>query len=69
MIPALEMLKDQRNYLAHNLHGLFSGMIEETILERTNLLDSDVDLFTERAWQLQRNLNALAEIIADETYA
>jgi hypothetical protein len=65
MLPALEMLRDQRNYLTHNIHALFSGLVEETILESTGLLDSDVDLFTERAWQLKENLEGLADIILE----
>lgn len=64
MVPVLETLKYQRNYLAHNIHALFSGLVEETILTRTDLLDSDVDTFTDRAWQLKENLNGLADIIA-----
>ena len=64
LVPALEMLNDQRNYLAHNIHALFHGLIEETILERTGLLDSDTHTFMERAWQLAENLNGLAEIVA-----
>lgn len=64
MIPVLEEIKDQRNYLAHNIYALFSGLIEETILERSGLLDSDVATYTDRAWQLQDNLNGLADIIA-----
>ena len=68
MLPPLRMLRDQRNYLAHNVHALFSGIVEETILERDNLLDSDVDTFTERAWQLKENLNGLAEIIERDTH-
>jgi len=68
MLPVLETLKDQRNYLTHNIHALFSGLVEETILERTGLLDSDVDLFTDRASQLKENLNALADILSKETY-
>ncbi|MEJ0084994.1 MAG: hypothetical protein WDO72_04900 [Pseudomonadota bacterium] len=66
MRPHLDMLGTQRNYLAHSIHALFSELIEETILERTDLLDSDVDLFTERAWQLAKNLNALANIVEEE---
>lgn len=65
MVPALEMLNDQRNYLAHNMYALFSGQVEETILPRTDLLDSDIDVFAERAWQLKENLNGLAEIVAN----
>jgi len=65
MVPALDMLKDQRNYLIHNIHALFSGLVEETILESTGLLDSDVGLFTERASQLKENLEGLADIISE----
>ena len=61
------MLRDQRNYLAHNVHALFSGLVEETILERTGLLDSDVSLYTDRAWQLRENLENLADIIPGTT--
>lgn len=66
MQPHLELLRDQRNYLAHSVYPLFLGFIEETILPRSDLLDSDVDSFTERAWQLCENLNALADIVAKE---
>ena len=62
-LPAFEMLKVQRNYLAHNVHALFSGVIEETIFPRADLLDSDIDVFTERAWQLSENLNGLADAL------
>ena len=37
MVPVLEMLRDQRNYLTHNIHTLLSDLIGETILERANL--------------------------------
>ena len=63
LVPALESLKDQRNYLTHNIHALFSGLVEETVLASTGLLDSDVDLFTGRASQLKENLNDLADIV------
>ena len=69
IFPALEMLKMQRNYLAHNIHALFSGIVEETILERTNLLDSDVDLYIDRARQLAENLNGLSDAISKELSA
>jgi hypothetical protein len=68
MLPPLKMLLDQRNYLIHNVHALFLGLVEETILEREGLLDSDVDTFTEKAWQLKENLNGLAEIIERDTH-
>ena len=63
LVPTLETLNDQRNYLAHNIFALFHGLIEETILERTGLLDSDTHTFMERAWQLAENLNGLADIV------
>lgn len=69
MLPVLETIKEQRNYLAHNIHALFSGVIEETILPRTNLLDSDIDVFTERAWQLAENLIGLSEALEVMTHA
>jgi hypothetical protein len=63
MLPVLETLRDQRNYLPHNIHSLVSGLIEESILERSGLVDSDVYTYTERTWQLKENLNALADIV------
>ena len=66
MQPALEVLKSQRNYLAHSIHALLSDWIEETILERSDLLDSDVSTYCERAWQLTENLNGLSEIVEKE---
>lgn len=65
MIPALETLMQQRNYLLHNIHALLSDLIEETILERADLLASDVVTYTERAWELRNNLNGLAELVED----
>lgn len=69
MQPALEMLKDQRNYLTHTLFELFAGMVEETLLPRSKLIDSDVDMFAEKTWQLERNLTGLAEIVSRERHA
>ena len=66
LIPPLEMIKKQRNYLAHNIHALLLGLIEETILESSNLLDSDVTTYTERAFVLNENLVALSEIVEKE---
>ena len=66
MVPALKVINDQRNYLAHNIHALFTGLIEETILPRSELLDSDIDVFTARATQLTENINGLADIVAKD---
>jgi hypothetical protein len=32
----------QRNYLTHNIYALFADLLEETILEKENLVDTDV---------------------------
>ena len=56
-------ISKQRNYITHNIYALFSDLIDETILEKEKLLDSDVYLYVERVWQLKENLNGLADII------
>lgn len=66
LINALELLRDQRNYLTHNIYALLTNNIEETILEARNLLDADIHTYTERAWQLKRNLIGITEIIRNE---
>jgi hypothetical protein len=63
LIVALTHISKQRNYLTHNIYALFIDLIDETILEKNNLLDSDVHFFIERAWQLKENIEGLAEII------
>ncbi len=65
MLVCLDEVCKQRNYLTHNIYALFIDLIEETRLERSNLLDSDVHMYIERAWQLKENLLGLAEIIED----
>lgn len=62
-IRALKEVCGQRNYLTHNIYALFIDLIEETGLERSNLLDSDVHTYIERAWQLKEDLLGLAEIV------
>lgn len=64
MVPVLQEIKNQRNYLAHNLHALFVGLIDETVLSSSDLIDSDIDVFSDRAVQLDDNLVALANIVA-----
>jgi hypothetical protein len=61
---ALELICLQRNYLTHNIYALFIDLIDETILERSNLLDTDVITYTDRAWQLRVNLIDLANLIS-----
>ena len=60
---ALKQISEQRNYLTHNIYALFIDLIEETILEKRNLLDSDIHMYLERAWQLRENLVSLANSI------
>lgn len=62
-ITALKQISEQRNYLTHNIYALFSDLINVTILDKDNLLDSDVHLYIERAWQLNENLRVLTEHI------
>lgn len=67
LITALKEVSKQRNYLMHNIYALHSDLLDETILVKINLLDTDVLLYTERAWQLQENLIQLAEIIKKQS--
>ena len=48
MQPALEVLKSQRKYLAHSIHALLSDWKKKIILERSDLLESDVSTYCER---------------------
>ena len=69
ILPAMKVMKDQRNYLTHNLYSLFSGLINEALLPRSDLIDSDVDMFTDRASQLRKEFQALGDIISKLTFA
>jgi hypothetical protein len=66
LVNNLRLISRQRNYITHNIYALFSDLIDETILEKDNLLDSDVILYIDRAWQLKENLDGLADIIKKE---
>ena len=63
---ALDQICRQRNYITHNIYALFIELIDETILERSNLLDSDVHTYMDRAWQTKENLIGLADIISQK---
>jgi len=54
----------KRNYLAHNLFGLFSRELEETILERDNLIKEDVHVFRERVENLAQDFMHFAGIVS-----
>jgi hypothetical protein len=45
-------LAKKRNYLAHSLFDLFSKEIEETILPREELVEMDVEIYSDRAHEL-----------------
>lgn len=60
---SLKIISNQRNYITHNIYGLFIDLKDETIFEKENLLDTDVLLYIDRAWQLTENLDGLADIV------
>jgi hypothetical protein len=62
-VLSFKLISKQRNYLTHNIYALFNYQIEETILEREDLLGSDVSLYVERAWVLNDNLLGLTTIV------
>ena len=61
---SLDLLVKQRNSLAHRVHSILSGVLYDELLPESDHIDSDVSLFTERAWQLARNLRSVAELVA-----
>lgn len=63
LIISLEMVCKQRNYLTHNIYSLFVELIDETILEKENLLDTDVHSYIDKAFVLNENLSNLADIV------
>jgi len=64
--PHMEMFRNQRNYLAHSLYDLLSGIIEETLLPRTDLISMDVHVYTEKVGQLEDNLIGFVDIVRKE---
>lgn len=63
---SLKIISKQRNYITHNIYGLFIDLRDETFLEKENLLDTDLTLYIDRAWQLKENLDGLAEIVKNK---
>lgn len=53
----------KRNYLAHSIYDLFYERIEETILQRTELVAEDTDYFAQRAHQTAEELLFFAGIV------
>ena len=63
IVACLEMVCRQRNYITHNIYALFIDLLDETILEKNNLIDTDLITYIERAWQLKENLNEITTVI------
>ena len=63
LVIALNQVNDQRNEFIHNIYSLFIELIDEKMLPRTKLLDSDVVTYVEYAWLLKENLDNVAKII------
>lgn len=63
LVTALKQISEQRNYITHNIYALFIDLIDETILEKADLLDSDVHTYLDRVHQLNENLEGLTDII------
>ena len=56
-------LVTKRNYLAHSLYDLFSNVIEQTILPNSDLTESDVESFTERAEDLSQDFTHFSNLV------
>lgn len=64
LVQSIELVLRQRNYFTHNIYALFTELIDVTILERDNLIDTDVVTYTNYAWQLSDNLENLADLVS-----
>ncbi|WP_300492808.1 hypothetical protein [uncultured Methylophaga sp.] len=53
----------QRNYLIHNLYGSFVDEIEQALLPTEELVEMDVDVYTEKAQQTAENLGSYARLM------
>jgi hypothetical protein len=61
---ALEHTCKQRNYITHSIYALFTELLEETMLPKEDLIDTDVLTYTDYAWATRRNLVDLADLIS-----
>ena len=66
LILLLELILKQRNYFTHNIFALFTNLIDVTILERENLIDTDVITYANYVGQLRENLESLADLISEK---
>ncbi|MCT4698263.1 hypothetical protein [Tenacibaculum haliotis] len=53
----------QRNELTHNVYSIFIDLKKDSILDKDNLLDSDVWSYIDFLWQAKENVNNISEII------
>ena len=56
-------LKIQRNYLSHSIYDLLAEEIEETILDREDLVPMDVMYYAEKVEETADNCSHIARII------
>lgn len=68
MLEALKLVMNQRNYLTHNIYALFSGQIDETILPKNDLLDSDIETYIEKVIELKVSIHSLVDVIKMRGY-
>ena len=66
LVAALKQISKQRNYITHNIYALFIDLVDETMLERSDLLDSDVHTYLDRVYQLNESLESLTRVIRQE---
>ena len=66
LTTSLELICKQRNYFTHNIYSLFIELIDETILKRKKLIDTDIVTYSDYAYQLRDNLNDLARLISEK---
>ncbi|WP_321371149.1 hypothetical protein [uncultured Draconibacterium sp.] len=64
LVYALENTCKQRNYITHNIYALFTELIDETVLPKNDLIDTDVLTYTDKAWETRNNLINLADLIS-----
>ncbi len=65
LVEVLKMTCNQRNYITHNIYALFSDMIDETLLSKSDLIDTDVFTYKEKVWETKNNLIHLADIVRE----
>lgn len=61
-VQILSKLKKQRDYLMHSLFDLFSARTKKDLVLLEDLTPTETSFFTEKAWQLEQNLNGLSSI-------